>query len=184
MAESYNAERHDKAQVVKKTDDKKIFSFPPSSSSDALLLILGSMPGGESLRKQQYYAHPQNKFWDITGHIFDFSKDSPYEERLNALRKNKIALWDVVHSCHREGSMDSDIHNVEVNDFESFFKKHRHIRKVFFNGQTAQRLFIRHTAEMKISELELCVLPSSSPANASIPFEKKYFIWRNLLSVV
>lgn len=170
--------------MIKKADDKKIFSFPPSSSSDAVLLILGSMPGGESLRKQQYYAHPQNKFWDITGRIFGFPKDIPYEEKLDALRKNKVALWDVVHSCYREGSMDSDIHNVEVNDFEKFFKKHRHIKKVFFNGQTAQKLFVRHMAEMNIPELELCVLPSSSPANASISFEKKYLIWKNAFSEI
>ena len=160
----------------------RIFSFPPSASPDAAMLILGSMPGAESLRKQQYYAHPRNKFWEIMGHIFDFPKDASYEEKLKTLMKNKLALWDVVHSCHREGSMDSDIRNVEVNAFENFFKTHKRIGKVFFNGQTAQRFFIKYTSDMKIPELEFCVLPSSSPANASIPFEKKLSIWKSSLS--
>ena len=156
----------------------RIYSFPPFADKTAGKLILGSIPGGESLRRMQYYAHPRNMFWKIMGAMLNFDPALPYEERIGKLLENRIALWDVVHNCHRPGSMDSAINAEEVNDFAAFFKSHPNIRKVYFNGQTAHKLFIKHTRTMKLPELELHVLPSTSPANAATSFAAKAESWR------
>lgn len=155
----------------------KIYSFPPFADKSADKLILGSIPGEESLRRQQYYAHPRNMFWKIMGTIFDFDPATTYEARIERLLENGIALWDTVHNCHRPGSMDSDIKQEEPNDFETFFKAHPDIKKVFFNGQTAHRLFIKHTRKMNLPDLEFHVMPSTSPANAAVSFAAKVEAW-------
>ncbi|MFA6102600.1 MAG: DNA-deoxyinosine glycosylase [Victivallaceae bacterium] len=158
----------------------KIYSFPPFADKSADKLILGSIPGEESLRQQQYYAHPRNMFWKIMGAIFDFDPAIPYEARIAMLLENRIALWDTVHNCHRPGSMDSDIRREAPNDFETFFKTYPCITKIFFNGQTAHRLFMKHARTMKLPELEFHVMPSTSPANAAVSFAAKVEAWRRL----
>lgn len=158
----------------------KIYSFPPFAAKSADKLILGSIPGEESLRQQQYYAHPRNMFWKIMGTIFDFDPAIPYEDRISKLLENRIALWDTVHNCHRPGSMDSDIRQEEPNDFETFFKEYSGIKRVFFNGQTAHRLFMKHTRTMKLPDVEFHVLPSTSPANASVSFAAKAEAWKTI----
>lgn len=155
-------------------------SFSPFYSKDATRLILGSMPGVESLRQQQYYAYPHNAFWRIMGKLFDFDYKLPYEQRIAKLMQQRIALWDTVQCCVRPGSMDSDIKNAEPNDFEWLFSQCPNIRKVFFNGQTSHKLFIKHAKSMKLPALELIVLPSTSPANARTPFEKKLEAWHQI----
>ena len=160
----------------------KIYSFPPFADKTADKLILGSIPGEESLRRQQYYAHPRNAFWKIMGAILDFDPAIPYESRISKLLENRIALWDTVHNCHRPGSMDSDIQAEEPNDFEVFFKSCPGIEKVFFNGQAAHRLFIKHTRTMILPELEFHVMPSTSPANAAISFAAKVEAWRKIIA--
>jgi TDG/mug DNA glycosylase family protein len=164
-----------------KSENMKIQSFPPNFSPDAKKLILGSMPGGESLRQQQYYAHPRNKFWEIMGEILNFDFQIPYIERLKILRENKIALWDVAQTCVRPGSLDSNIKEETPNDFESFFKKCPEVTMIVFNGQTAKKLFTKHTRNMKIPELELRQAPSTSPANASVSYEQKLLEWKRAL---
>ena len=119
----------------------KIQSFPFSADRNARVLILGSMPGAESLRQQQYYAHPRNLFWDLMGDLFGAGRNLPYEKRLAVLRKTGVALWDVAHSCRRKGSLDSNMTDVAANDFASLFAATPRIHTVFFNGQTAAALF-------------------------------------------
>lgn len=160
----------------------KCYSFPPNANLNADILILGSMPGAESLRRQQYYAHPQNQFWRITGTIYGFDHKITYQKRLQALRAAKIALWDSVHNCIRPGSMDADIRNVEPNDFESFFKRHRYIRRIVFNGKTAEKLFYQYTRNMSLPQIEYFPAPSTSPAYASMSYDKKLEVWRSALS--
>jgi hypoxanthine-DNA glycosylase len=163
-------------------DAQKIFSFPPSSAEDAGILILGSMPGQESLRQQQYYAHPRNSFWKIMGLIFGFSPDLPYESRLECLKANRIALWDTVGCCIRPGSMDSDIREVISNDFGNFFKEHPGLGKIIFNGQTSAGLFKKHYPEIYGNEtLQKFTAPSTSPAYASMSFEHKKEIWEKYI---
>jgi len=159
---------------------QKIVSFKPFAQPDATLLILGSMPGVESLRQQQYYAYPYNCFWRIMGELFFFDYKISYEERINYLLQNRIALWDTVQCCTRPGSMDSDIKNAKPNDFEKLFKDCPEIKKVFFNGTSAYKLFIKHQKQMNLPELELVPLPSTSPANAAMSYEDKLHRWKKI----
>jgi hypoxanthine-DNA glycosylase len=158
----------------------KIYSFPPFADRTADKLILGSIPGEESLRRQQYYAHPRNMFWKIMGTIFNFDPAAAYDNRISKLLENHIALWDTVHNCQRPGSMDSDIRQEEPNDFETFFREYPGIKKVFFNGQTAHRLFMKHARIMKLPDLEFHVMPSTSPANAVASFAAKVEAWKTI----
>lgn len=159
-----------------------VTSFNAFAQADATVLILGSMPGVESLRQQQYYAYKHNCFWKIMGELFDFDYKIRYEERINHLLKNHIALWDTVQCCVRPGSLDSDIKNAKPNDFEKLFKNCPNITKVFFNGQAAHKLFIKHKKQMSLPKLELISLPSTSPANAAMSYEKKLHMWQKVIS--
>nr|WP_294923249.1 DNA-deoxyinosine glycosylase [uncultured Flavobacterium sp.] len=156
----------------------KSFSFAPITTADATILILGTMPGTKSLEIQQYYGHPQNNFWRFMFEILneDFSKD--YDARKALLIKNKIALWDVLQYCERIGSLDSAIKNEITNDFEQFLKQHPTIKTIFFNGQKAATFFKKHVSLKNNKDYNLITLPSTSPANASKPFETKLNEWK------
>ena len=101
---------------------REITSFNAFAQADATRLILGSMPGVESLCRLQYYAYPHNCFWKIMGELFSFDYSINYPERMNYLRQNRIALWDTVHRCIRPGRMDSDIKHAKPNNFEKLLK--------------------------------------------------------------
>lgn len=159
---------------------EKIQSFPFSADSNSRVLILGSMPGVESLRQQQYYAHPHNLFWDLMGELFDAGRDLPYTERLAVLRKNGIALWDVAHSCRRKGSLDSNMTGVKANDFRKLFAVAPEIHTVFLNGQKAAALFRKLVLPELKRDLELIAMPSTSPANASVSSANKKAVWRKV----
>ena len=119
-------------------------SFNYIASESAVILILGSMPGEESLQRQQYYAHPRNLFWDIMGQMYDFDKNLPYHERLTQLKHNGIALWDVLSKCRRKGSLDSniDISSTEPNDFGEFFQTYSNISLSFLTGERPKSYFV------------------------------------------
>lgn len=158
-------------------------SFPFSANLDAKILILGSMPGIKSLQEQQYYAHPQNCFWSIMESIFKVPKQESYDVRLQKLRNNRVALWDVAYQCERPGSLDAKIksQSVIVNDFATFFKTHSQIDHIFFNGKKAESLFLKKAAKqhkLDLSLFHLFTLPSTSPANASIPRSDKEKLWK------
>ena len=160
----------------------KLKSFNYAASKNATAVILGSMPGVESLLQQQYYAHPRNMFWDIMEQMFGIDKSLPYLKRLTELKHNRIALWDVVYQCRRKGSLDSNIEisSTEPNDFVSFFKAYSNIHTVFFNGKKAEDLFSRFVLRKQLLTditLNYYTLPSTSPANASIPKKVKLERW-------
>jgi double-stranded uracil-DNA glycosylase len=159
----------------------RIASFSPNIDQRCNRLILGSMPGVESLNQQQYYAHPRNLFWTFMEELLGISAELPYETRLKLLLENGIALWDSAGSCTRPGSLDSNIRDVVPNDFEVLFKQYPAINKVFFNGRAAENLFKRHTRNMSLPELQYIPLPSTSPANASISREKKLERWQQVI---
>src|SRR4029450_6263182 len=104
----------------------RVPSFPAISDPASRVLILGSMPGKASLRARQYYAHPQNAFWKIIAELLELDAAAPYELRLEALRARGVALWDVMKSCTRESSLDSDVieSSIVPNAFASFFRAH------------------------------------------------------------
>jgi hypoxanthine-DNA glycosylase len=159
--------------------------FPPIAAPDARLLILGSLPGRVSLAQRQYYAQPQNAFWRIMGALFDAGPDIPYAERAERLRVSGVALWDVCRSATRPGSLDSaiDLATVVPNDLTRFLRTHPRIEWVCTNGATAHRLY-RRLLQPGLPEhaqsLPLHLLPSTSPAHASLRFGQKLERWRLL----
>ncbi|MGZ8983467.1 MAG: DNA-deoxyinosine glycosylase [Methylotenera sp.] len=161
-----------------------IHCFKPIEDKKAEILILGTMPGRASLAASQYYAHAQNSFWRIISELLQFDCASPYEVRVHALKSARIAVWDVLQSCTREGSADAMIESdtLIANDFRAFFRTHKKIKHVFFNGAQAEAYFKRHVQRdidnVAISYLRL---PSTSPANASTSFEGKLSAWRIIL---
>ena len=162
----------------------RIHSFEPIEDRNAEVLILGSMPGTRSLTAGEYYAHPHNVFWRILSELLHFDAASSYEARVRALKSARIALWDVLHSCVRRGSLDAMIENgtQSANDFRRFFGGHSKIRDVFFNGAKAEACYRRHVLrEIGPGTIGYARLPSTSPANASMSFAHKLRAWRAIL---
>jgi TDG/mug DNA glycosylase family protein len=161
-----------------------IQSFAPIEHEHATILILGSMPGVASLCAGEYYAHPRNYFWRMMGALISLDPESPYEQRVHALKSAGIAVWDVLHSCTREGSLDTNIDKASQtpNDFQAFFACHANITHVFFNGIAAEQIYRRNVLPvLNVQHIEYLRLPSTSPANASIPFERKLEAWKSIL---
>ena len=155
-------------------------SFSPVVGDSPRLLILGSMPGLESLRRKQYYGHPQNQFWRLLGEVVGADLAAlDYAARLDALTGRGIALWDTIKACEREGSLDSDICEEEPNAVARLVRE-TGIKAVFLNGGKAKQMFARHMAEDFPSSVAVIALPSSSPAAASIPYPEKLLRWRRI----
>jgi len=153
--------------------------FAPLARENARVLILGSLPSQRSITDNQYYAHPQNAFWRIMAELVGAS--GSYGDRRVALQKEGIALWDVLASSVRPGSLDADIRvsTAEVNDFERFFAEHDAIERICFNGQTAAKIFSdRVPQDVVDSRVQLITLPSTSPAHAAMHFDEKLEQWR------
>ena len=162
--------------------------FSPIASKNSQILILGSMPSIKSLDQQQYYAHPRNAFWPILSTLCKMEENLTYAQRCQQLIKHQFAVWDVLQSCQRQGSLDANIdpRSVIVNDFTLFFQHHPHIRRIFFNGTKAQQLFKQYvliTLEHQHTEILRQRLPSTSPAHASLNFEQKLALWQQALSI-
>ena len=158
-------------------------SFTPIANKSVQILVLGSLPGVQSLKANQYYAHPRNAFWRIMAEIFGFNVELPYESRVDALTGSGVALWDVLHACDRVGSLDSAIEagSRVPNDFADFFKLHTNIRLVCFNGAEAEKSFnVFVLPRLTVSGIKYARLPSTSPAHA-VSFEKKLAAWRDVL---
>ncbi len=159
-------------------------SFAPIADASARVLILGSMPGIESLRARQYYAHPRNAFWHIMGDLVGASPELPYAARTRRLKKTGIAVWDVLAACAREGSLDAaiDERSIIANDLVSFLARHPGIRHVFFNAATAESCFRVHVQPaLEAGALKLARLPSTSPAHAARSRADKLRAWRVIL---
>jgi hypoxanthine-DNA glycosylase len=164
---------------------KNISGFTAIAEENATLLILGSMPSKTSLKKQQYYGHERNAFWPIMLSIL--TNQSPhqipsYNQRKQLLINNYIAVWDVLQSCFRQGSLDTAIKmdSIKTNDFYQFFSTHTAIKKVFFNGAKAETIFRKYvlpTMSEQFSYLHYCRLPSTSPAHAAMTLHQKTAIW-------
>lgn len=154
--------------------------LPPLIGPGASALILGNAPSVLSLKHRQYYGNPQNAFWRITGELFGFSADAPYDERTAALIQHGIAVWDVLKFCRRVGSLDSAVEpdSMVANDFPTFFQANPGITRVYFTGGAAQTNY-RRLVRVHVP-LTYVRLPSSSPAH-TVPFEQKLTAWRAAL---
>ncbi|SDD15467.1 G/U mismatch-specific uracil-DNA glycosylase [Paenibacillus sp. UNCCL117] len=164
---------------ISASDSFKV-SFGPEIDDNSRLLILGSMPGEASLRAGRYYGHPRNIFWRLLYALLDGGEPAAaYEDRLRFALSRGIALWDVLRSCERKGSLDSAIRRPEVQDFAGLFERYPRVSYVYFNGSAAAELYRKHV-RFAGPEPEggrvYRTLPSSSPARA-MSFEAKLAAW-------
>jgi TDG/mug DNA glycosylase family protein len=164
---------------------KRLKGFPPIADRRARVLVLGSMPSEASLAAGQYYAFRHNQFWRIVGAVCEFEHDAPYARRKAAVKRCRIALWDVLESCVRPGSLDSAIReeSIQVNDFASFLAAHPGIRRVCFNGRKAEHAWRRRVLPdlPAARKLEYRLLPSTSPAHAGMGYLAKLEAWRSAI---
>lgn len=155
-------------------------SFPPLANSQTKILVIGTMPGIASLEAAQYYAHPRNAFWKIIAQVFNHGAAfQSYQEKINCALAHGIGLWDNLQNCIREGSLDSNIKNAVPNDFETLLQKYN-IMKLLFNGQKSFEFFKRYHGKL-LETTAYEVMPSTSPANATLSFEKKLAVWKKAL---
>jgi hypoxanthine-DNA glycosylase len=169
--------------LVRMRPDKNTLSAHPHSCAPGLppvhgisteVIILGSFPSCQSLQHQEYYGNPQNQFWKIIEALFQIDHHLPYNERTTRLTYHKIALWDVVSTCCRQGSADARIRFPVFNDLPGFFGSCPSLRLIILNGSTAGRYF----SLMKITlPVPVVVLPSTSPANARLSLNEKIKRW-------
>lgn len=157
-------------------------SFPPLGDTRSRVLILGSMPGIKSLQLQQYYGHPQNRFWRLLALLLQEPVPVDYSAKQELLLRHKIALWDTLAYCEREGSLDSDIKAEQPNAIVEFLQEHHEIRAVFCNGGKAGAAFKKYFAKKIPAEVQVFYLPSTSPANARMKLEALAEEWSILLS--
>ncbi|MBK5251521.1 MAG: DNA-deoxyinosine glycosylase [Peptostreptococcaceae bacterium] len=155
----------------------RIKAFDPIVGENPRVLILGTMPSVKSLEHEEYYGHGRNQFWKIMGDLFGFERNDDYELRKLRLIEKGIAVWDVVFSCERKGSLDKDIKNAEYNDVIGFIKEHPSIIKVVLNGGKARDIY-KKRFEPYLPDVEIIALYSTSPANA-ISYERKFGQWKN-----
>jgi double-stranded uracil-DNA glycosylase len=153
-------------------------SFPPIVDGRARVLVLGTLPGEESLRRQEYYAHPRNLFWPILFALFDALPAADYAEKLGFAMVHRVALWDVCAVGERDASADATIRREEPNTIDRLLDAHPLIRAVAFNGTGARRLYDRHFARRP--HLAYLALPSTSPAHARLDFAAKLGHWSTL----
>jgi hypoxanthine-DNA glycosylase len=165
----------------------RVASFPPQVGACCRVLVLGTVPSLRSLAMQQSYAHPQNLFWPFMGALYDAGPELPYAERIARLHAAGVGIWDVLKHCERPGSLDSSIlvASEVPNDIPGLLDAHPTIAAIALNGAKAEQVFVRRIGPAirpeRLDRVALLALPSTSPANASIPKDEKLERWRELL---
>lgn len=161
---------------------KRKYSFAPAYHCDCRVLILGSLPGDESLRQGQYYAHARNAFWQIMTELLGIPREAAYEERIAQLNAAGVALWDVVSSARRPGSLDVHLEKIAPNDIPWLVRQLLSLKIIGCNGTTAYRVLKREfPALWEEGNPEIRQLPSTSPAAAAISYEEKRAAFAALL---
>lgn len=159
------------------TEEKsRKIGFAPVFTNESRILILGSFPSVKSREIDFYYGHKQNRFWSMLCGYFGEAVPATTEEKKAFLRRNKIALWDMVTSCEIKGSADSSVKNAEIADLYTVTKQ-APIEKIFLNGTLAYELFVQKYADIGIPYVKM---PSTSPANPRYRAE----IWKKELDEV
>ena len=164
-----------------------VSSFPPQVGAGCRVLVLGTVPSLRSLEMQQSYAHPHNLFWPFMGVLYGAGPELPYAERIARLHAAGVGIWDVLKDCERPGSLDSSIrrHSEVVNDIPRLLDAFPTISAIALNGAKARQVFERRIEPgirpARLAQIEQVALPSTSPANASMPRAVKLERWRELL---
>lgn len=161
-------------------------SMAPIVHETSRVLILGSMPGNISLEKGEYYANPKNHFWKILYELFGAAECTTYEEKVALLREKGLAVWDVIESCEREGSLDSNIRNAQINDLKGLLDRYPNIQAIVLNGGEADRRLKKKDRDQLNPKLQFIKLPSTSPVPGKnvLKFEEKVEVWRVICSIV
>jgi len=165
-------------------EPQRLAGLAPVVDAGTRVLILGSFPGAASLRAQQYYGHPQNHFWRILAALWPQHPQpgrEDYAARCAWLLARGLGLWDVYGACEREGSLDADIRNAQVNDFALLRTRCPRLAAVAHNGGES----FRHAKAVRAAlgdGIPSLRLPSTSPANASWSFERKRDAWAQALA--
>ena len=154
-----------------------IHPIPPVFDKNSKILILGSFPSVKSREEGFFYGHPQNRFWKVIASIFDTEIPKTVEQKKELLLQNNIAVWDVIHSCEIEGSSDSSIRKVIVNDISKIIEESK-IERIYTNGKKSEQLYRKHI--LPKSCIEAICLPSTSPANAAWNLEKLVKAWSGI----
>ena len=158
----------------------KIHSYEPVIDRNCRALVLGTMPSVKSLEDGFYYAHPRNAFWPMLAEIFGEPRPQSIGEKKALLLRHGVALWDTVRSCAREGSLDSAMRDIELNDIGGLLAAYPGVRLILLNGSTAWRLF-RRLDPAAWAGREAVRMPSTSPAY-TLSYEKKKAAWREALA--
>lgn len=161
--------------------NRLVHPVSPVFNKDSQILILGTFPSVKSREGEFFYHHPQNRFWKVISAICSEEPPETIEGKKQLLIRNKIALWDVVHSCQVIGSADSSIRNVVPNDITPILEQ-ADIQRIYANGGTAYRLYRRYI--YKLIGREIMLLPSTSPANASFSLDRLIDIWSVIKSAM
>lgn len=155
------------------------FSFEPMAGEDARVLVLGSIPGDRSIAENEYYGHPQNRFWRVMACLCRQEVPLSYPEKKDMLLRNGIALWDVAYKAFRPGSMDSDIRDETPNDIPALADSLPQLHTIAFNGKTAERLYDKYFP--RASNMRYLSMPSTSPANAAFSLERLCACWGRMM---
>ncbi|BEG98820.1 DNA-deoxyinosine glycosylase [Bacteroides sedimenti] len=158
-----------------------ISCFSPVVDNNTTRIVVGTMPSVDSLRFSEYYGNPRNQFWKILFSVFeDGRQPAGYEDKIATAQKHGVGLWDILASCKREGSLDSNIKDESFNDFPLLLQRYSNVRILIFNGQNSYKYFLK--VHGQLPGVEYRVMPSTSPANAAKNFEAKLKEWKEALS--
>ena len=155
-----------------------VHPIAPVFDKDSKVLILGSFPSVKSREEGFFYGHPQNRFWKVTSKVFGDELPVTIDEKKAFLIRNHIAVWDVIGSCEIDGSSDSSIRNVTVNDL-SVILGTADIRAIFLNGKKAEQYYLKYL--FPILKRDAVCLPSTSPANAAWSLDKLTDAWKVII---
>ena len=152
-------------------------TFEPIYNKDSRILILGSFPSVKSRENNFYYGHPQNRFWKVIAGVTGNPVPASIGEKKELLLNNHIAIWDVIASCTIQGSSDSSIRDVKVNDFTQILRESQ-IQTIYVNGNKAYELY--HKYAEPHTGIPAIKLPSTSPANAAWSVERLCECWKQI----
>ena len=150
--------------------------FEPVVFSNSKILFLGTMPSEKSLKKMEYYGNPNNSFWKLVAQVFEIENLKTYEDKIACIENYNLALWDVLAHCERIGSLDSNIRNPIINNFEAFFDANSQIQHIFFTSKNAYNLYRKYVGNFYMKNYT--ILPSPSGAYAVMKFEEKLQHWK------
>ena len=158
-------------------EERIIHPIDPVFDKDCRILILGSFPSVKSREEGFFYGHPQNRFWKVLSQIYEDEEPEDIDSKKSFLLKHHIALWDVIGECDIRGSSDSSITNVVINDLDRILK-HCDIGKIYVNGKTAEKYYLRYGKN--VFQRDVIVLPSTSPANAAMSLQDLVKAWTRI----